>query len=208
LQQLSASIAHEVNQPITGAITYADAALRWLRAQPPNLDEVDRALGLILESNVRAGEVIHRIRALVKKVPPPKDRLDINEVILDVIALSRREIEKSGVSIEAELAEGLPAIRGDRVQLTQVTLNLMINAIDAMSETKEPGKLTISTAWSGTDLLVTARDSGPGLQTEAAEKLFKPFYTTKTSGMGMGLSISRSIIEAHRGRLWAGANAP
>jgi C4-dicarboxylate-specific signal transduction histidine kinase len=206
--QLSASIAHEVNQPITGAITFADAALRWLRAQPPNLEEVDRALGLILKSNIRAGEVIHRLRDLAKKVPPRMDRLDINEVILDVIALSRREIEKSSVLIETELAEALPAIQGDRVQLTQVTLNLVINAIDAMSEAKEPGRLTISTQWSGTDALVTVRDTGPGLQTEAAEKLFKPFYTTKTSGMGMGLSISRSIIEAHRGRLWASANVP
>ena len=206
--QLSASIAHEINQPITGAITYADAALRWLRAQPPNLEEVRQALGLILESGLRAGEVINQIRALVKKTPPRKDRFDINEVILEVVALTRHEIAKSGVSVETQLAKSLPAIRGDRVQLEQVVLNLVINAIEAMSGTTEgPRKLVISSARPDAGVLVTVRDSGLGLP-PGAERLFDAFYTTKSGGLGMGLSICRSIIEAHRGRLWATNNAP
>src|SRR4029077_314655 len=135
--QLSASIAHDVNQPIGGAISYADAALRWLGANPPNLEEVREALGLILESGVRAGEVIDRIRALIRKTPPQKDSLEINEVTLDVIALISRELEKNGISAQTQLAESLPAILGDRVQLQQVLLNLLINAIEAMSGMSE-----------------------------------------------------------------------
>jgi PAS domain S-box-containing protein len=207
--QLSASIAHEINQPITGVITYADAALRWLRAEPPNLKEVRLALGLILESGVRTGDVINRVRALVKKAPERKDRFDINEVIMEVITLTRREMAKSGVSVETQLAESLPVIRGDRVQLEQVTLNLVINAIEAMSETSAgPRELVISTAKADAGVLVAVRDSGPGLSPESVERLFEAFYTTKAEGLGMGLSICRSIIEAHDGRLWATANSP
>jgi PAS domain S-box-containing protein len=206
---LSASIAHEINQPITGAITYADSALRWLRAQPPNLEEVRQALGLILESSVRAGDVIDRIRALAKKAPPRKDSLEINEVVLEVIALTRCEMAKNSVSVQTELAESLPAIQGDRIQLQQVVLNLLINAIEAMSGTNEgPRELLISTAKTDVGLLVTVRDSGPGLPPESSDRLFNAFYTTKSGGLGIGLSICRSIIEAHRGRLWATANTP
>jgi PAS domain S-box-containing protein len=204
---LSASIAHEINQPITAAVTYADSALRWLRAQPPNLEEVGKALGVILQSSVRAGDVIDRIRALAKKAPPRKDRLEINEVVLEVIALTRSEMAKNGVSVQIELAESLPAIEGDRVQLQQVVLNLLINAIEAMSGTNEgPRELLISTAKTDAGLLVTVQDSGPGLPPESVDRLFKAFYTTKSDGLGMGLSICRSIIEAHRGRLWATTN--
>jgi len=206
--QLSASIAHEINQPITGAVTYADAALRWLRTQPPNVEEVGKALNRIVESGVRAGEVIDRIRALVKKAPPRKDRLKINEVVLEVIALTRGEIEKNRVLVETQLAEDLPTIRGDRVQLQQVILNLVINAIEAMSAgSREARELAISTATADAGVLVTLRDSGPGLPAEGAERLFEAFYTTKSSGLGMGLSICRSIIEAHQGRLWATSSA-
>jgi PAS domain S-box-containing protein len=207
--QLSASIAHEINQPIGAAVTYTDAALRWLGADPPNLEEVRKALGLILESTVRAGEVMDRIRALVKKAPPQKDSLEINEVILEVIALTSREMEKNGISAQAQLAESLPAIQGDRVQLQQVIVNLLMNAIEAMSGMSEgPRELLISTANSDPGVLVSVRDSGPGLTPESVERLFESFYTTKPRGLGMGLSICRSIVEAHDGRLWASANLP
>jgi PAS domain S-box-containing protein len=207
--QLSASIAHEINQPIGAAITYADAGLRWLSANPPNLEEIRQAFGLILKSGVRAGEVMDRIRALAKKAPPQKDSLEINEVILEVIGLTSREIEKNGISAHTQLAEGLPAIQGDRVQLQQVILNLLINAIEAMSGMSEgPRELLISTAKTDAGVLVSVRDSGSGLMRESVEQLFESFYTTKPGGLGMGLSICRSIIEAHGGRLWASANEP
>jgi len=207
--QLSASIAHEINQPLGAAVTYADAALRWLGANPPNLEEVREALGLILESGIRAGEVMDRIRALIRKAPPQKDSLEINEVILEVIALIGREIEKNGISAQTHLAESLPAIQGDRVQLQQVLLNLLINAIEAMSGMSEgPRELLISTSKSDSMVVVSVRDSGPGLAPESVERLFESFYTTKPDGLGMGLSICRSIIEAHGGHLLARANVP
>ena len=207
--QLSASIAHEINQPIGATITYADAGLRWLGANPPNLEEVRQAFGHILESGVRAGEVMNRIRALAKKAPLQKDSLEINEVILEVMALTSREMEKNGISAQTQLAESLPAIQGDRVQLQQVILNLLINAMEAMSGmSEEPRELLISTAKSDSEIVVSVRDSGPGLMPESVERLFDAFYTTKLGGLGMGLSISRSIIEAHGGRLWAIANEP
>jgi predicted ATPase/signal transduction histidine kinase len=207
--QLSASIAHEINQPIGAAITYADAALRWLDAHPPNLEEVREALGLILESGVRAGEVMDRIRAFAKKAPPRKDSLEINEVILEVIALISRETEKNGISAQTQLAETLPLIKGDRVQLQQVLLNLLMNAIEAMSGMSGgPRELLISTVKGDTGVVVSVRDSGPGLTPESSERLFESFYSTKPGGLGMGLSICRSIVEAHGGRLWANANEP
>ena len=207
--QLSASIAHEINQPIGAAVTYADAALRWLGASPPNLEEVREALSLILESGVRAGEVMNRIRALVRKAPPQKARLEINEVILEVVALISREMEKNGILAQKQLAESLPAIQGDRVQLQQVILNLLINAIEAMSGMCEGQReLLISTAKTNSGVVVSVRDSGPGLMPEGIEQLFESFYTTKPGGLGMGLSICRSIIETHGGRLWASANEP
>jgi signal transduction histidine kinase len=150
-----------------------------------------------------------RIRALAKKAPPQKDSLAINELILEVIALTSREMEKNGISARTQLVESLPAIQGDRVQLQQVILNLLINAIEAMSGMSEgPRELLISTAKTDPGVLITVRDSGPGLTAESADRLFESFYTTKPSGLGMGLSICRSIIEAHGGRLWAGANEP
>jgi PAS domain S-box-containing protein len=206
---LSASIAHEINQPLGAAVTYADAGLRWLGAHPPNLEEVRQAFGLIQESGVRAAEVINRIRALAKKAPPQKDSMEINEVIREVMALTSREVEKNGISAKIQIAESLPAVRGDRVQLQQVILNLLMNAIEAMSEMSEgPRELLISVARTDIGVLVSVRDSGPGLLPESAERLFEAFYTTKPDGLGMGLSICRSIIEAHGGRLWASANEP
>jgi PAS domain S-box-containing protein len=208
--QLSASIAHEISQPIGAALSYANAASRWLAAQSPDLEEVRRDLGFIVESGVRASEVIDQIRALVKKAPPRKNRLEINEAILQVIALAQDEMANNGISVRTQLAEALPAIQGDRVQLQQVILNLLINAIEAMSGMSEgPRELLISTAKTDSEgVLIAVRDSGPGLAPESVDRLFESFYTTKPNGLGMGLSICRSIIEAHDGRLWATANAP
>jgi C4-dicarboxylate-specific signal transduction histidine kinase len=208
--QLSASIAHEVNQPIAAAVTNAYAALRWLDVRPPDLEEVRQALGRIVNDGNRAGDVIGRIRDLIKKAPPRKDDLEINETILEVIAMTRGEVVKNGVSVRTQLAEGLPLIQGDRVQLQQVILNLIINAAEAMSGTDEGlRELLISTGNAESDgVVVAVRDSGPGLTPASLERLFEAFYTTKPGGLGMGLSICRSIIEAHRGRMWATANVP
>jgi signal transduction histidine kinase len=207
--ELSASIAHEVMQPITATITYARAALRFLNAQPPNLEETRQALGATVEQGNRATDVIQRIRALIKKAPPRKDALEINGAILEVIALTRNEILKNGVSVQTQLAEGLPLIQGDRVQLQQVILNLIINAVEAMSAVSEGAReLLISTGKDASGgVLVTVRDSGPGLNPESFDRLFDAFYTTKPGGMGMGLSICRSIVEAHGGRIWASLSA-
>jgi PAS domain S-box-containing protein len=208
--QLTASIAHEVNQPITAAVINAEAALRWLGAQPPDLEEVREALGLIVEDGTRAGNVIGGIRALIKKVPPQQAWLDINEAIREVAALTRGEAAKTGVSVQTDLADGLPLIYGDRVQLQQVILNLIINAIEAMSGVAETARaLLISTGQvEPGGVLVAVRDSGPGLDPASLEHLFDAFYTTKSGGMGMGLAICRSIIEAHEGQLCASANEP
>jgi PAS domain S-box-containing protein len=206
--QLSASIAHEVNQHIAAAVTNAYAALRWLDARPPDLGEVRQAIGRILKNGNRAGDVIGRIRDLIRKAPPRKDGLEINEAILEVIALTRGEAVRNGVSVQTQLAEGLPLIQGDRVQLQQVILNLIINAVEAMSGASEGlRELQISSGKAESDgVFVAVRDSGPGLAPASLEHLFEAFYTTKPGGLGMGLSVCRSIIEAHRGRLWATAN--
>ena len=208
--QLSASIAHEVKQPIAATATDAAAALRWLGAQPPNLEEARQALGRIIETSHRAGDVVGRIRALVNKAPPRKDRLDINEAIREVIELTRREAVKTGISMRTHLADGLPLIHGDRVQLQQVILNLVVNAVEAMSGVDAGARdLLISTGKVELDgVVVAVRDTGPGLAPATFGRLFDAFYTTKPSGLGMGLSICRSIIEAHGGRLWAEANEP
>jgi PAS domain S-box-containing protein len=208
--QLAASIAHEVNQPIAATVTNAEAALRWLDRRPPDLEEVRQTLACIAKDGNRAAEVIDEIRALIKKAPPRKDRLEINGAIREVIGLTRGEVVKNGVWVHAELAEGLPLIQGDRVQLQQVILNLVINSVEAMSGVGEGAReLLISTGKAEPDsVLVAVRDSGPGLAPATLERLFESFYTTKPSGLGLGLSICRSIIEAHGGRLWACANVP
>ena len=208
LGEMTAAIAHEINQPLTAVVNNAGACLRWLAGQAPNLEEARQSAALIIEDGHRAGEIISRVRALAKKAPPQKDWLDINETILEVIALARSQVQGNRVSIETQLADDVPLILGDRIQLQQVILNLIINAIEAMSGVNEgPRELLVG---SGKDesqsVLVTVRDSGPGLDPESVDRLFTAFYTTKPQGMGMGLAISRSIIEAHSGRLWAAPN--
>jgi signal transduction histidine kinase len=184
--------------------------LRWLEARPPNLEEARQALGSIVETGLRAGDIVDRIRALIQKAPPRKDRVDLNAAIREVIQLTHGEAMKNGVSVQAQLADGLPLIDGDRVQLQQLVLNLILNAFEAMSGASEGARdLLVSTgkAQSG-GVLVAVMDSGPGLGSANLERLFDAFYTTKPGGLGMGLSICRSIIDAHGGRLWASAKVP
>jgi PAS domain S-box-containing protein len=206
--QLTASIAHEVNQPIAATVTNAEAALRWLRAGPPNLEEVQQALTNIAKDGSRAGQVISRIRGLINKAPPPKDHLEINGVIREIIELTRGESAKNGVSVSADLADHLALVEADRVQLQQVLLNLIINALDAMGAANQgPRELLIRTeAVDSSGVLVAVQDSGPGLEAALLERVFESFYSTKPTGLGLGLSICRSIIEAHGGRLWASKN--
>jgi PAS domain S-box-containing protein len=208
--QLTASIAHEVNQPIAATVINAQAGLRFLGAQAMDLNKIREILSEIVKDGNRAGEVISRIRDLIKKAPPRRDRWEINGAIREVIELTRGEAVKNGISVQMELADGLPLIRGDRVQLQQVLLNLIINAIEAMSDLGDGAReLLISTGKIDSDgVLVTVRDSGPGLAPATLERVFESFYTTKPSGLGMGLSICRSIVEAHGGRLWASADIP
>jgi len=209
LGELTASIAHEVSQPIAATVTNAQAALHWLAAESPDLEEARQALAGIVKEGNRAMEVIGRIRDLVKKAPPRVARLDINDAVREVIELTRAEAMKYDVSVQTELADGLPPVKGDKVQLQQVVLNLIINAVEAISTVAEGARvLQISTVQAGSDVLITVRDSGPGLSAESLERIFKPFHTTKQSGLGVGLSISRYIVEAHGGRLWASANVP
>ena len=208
LGQLTASIAHEVNQPIAGALSSGNAALRWL--DKPDLKATRRAIERVIRDVRRAGDVISGLRALVKNAPRQTETFDINQAIHEVIIITRGEAEKNGISVETQLAQGLPPIQGDRVQVQQVVLNLAINAIEAMSEVgDEPKELVIRTAKSSEDfVLVVVRDTGPGLVPENADRAFEAFYTTKSEGLGMGLSICRSIVEAHGGKLTVTANAP
>jgi len=208
--QLSASIAHEVNQPVAAVLINAGAALRWLSTQTPDLKEAREALGRIAKDAKRAGEIIDRIRALIKKAAPQKDRVDVNETVLEVVALARSELLRDRVSLLTQLADDLLLVEGDRVQLQQVLLNLIVNAVEAMRGVGDNAReLRIGTEKDASGgVLLAVRDTGPGLDPQSEGRLFEAFYTTKPSGMGMGLSICRAIIEAHGGRIWAAANEP
>jgi two-component system, LuxR family, sensor kinase FixL len=211
LGELTASIAHEVNQPLAAVVTNGNACLRWLARQPPDLLEAQQAVGRIIKDGNRASEVIGRIRRLVKKAPSRKDWVDLNDIIHEVIALAQSEIQRHRISLITQLSDGLPLVLGDRIQLQQVILNLIINGIEAMSRLKEePRELLINAGKDDSNglLLVAVRDTGMGLDSANLDQLFDAFYTTKPDGMGMGLAISRSIIEAHGGRLWATVNSP
>jgi len=226
--ELTASIAHEINQPLGAVVNNASACLRWLAAK--DLEEARRSASLVIAEGHRAGEIIGRVRALAKKTPPQKGWLDINETIREVVALTRSEVQRNRVLLQTQFANDLPLIMGDRIQLQQVILNLLINGIEAMAGLDEGQRaLWVSSQKIGqtsaelaehtfedeaaaqaeqSNLLIAVRDSGPGLDPANFDRLFDPFYTTKPQGLGMGLAISRSIIEAHGGRLWVTPNTP
>ena len=205
LGELAASIAHEINQPLAAVITNGSACLRWLAGATPNLDEAREAIARIIRDGNRASDVIGRIRALVKKSGTEQVRLDINEVIQEVVGLIQSEIQKNGVALRLELAADFPRVLGDRVQLQQVILNLVMNGIEAMSAVTDRSRdlLIRSCPYESDKVLVAVQDSGVGIDRENLGKIFDAFYTTKPQGMGMGLAISRSIVENHGGRLWA-----
>jgi PAS domain S-box-containing protein len=210
LGELTASIAHEVNQPLAAVVNAAGACRRWLDGDTPNLEEAHRALDWITREGNRASEVIQRVRALAKKTDIEKVPLDVNDVVREVIALVQRQLMSQQVSLHVELASTLPTVTGDRVQLQQVIINLVMNGTEAMqSVTDRQRELVIRSRQDETEqVLVSVADCGVGISAENAGRLFNAFFTTKSSGMGIGLSICRSIIEAHGGRLWATANIP
>ncbi len=208
--QLAASIAHEVNQPIAALLTNAGAAVRWLDVKPPNLDKARLSIDRIISDGRRTADIVSRIREFAKNAPARNGPLEINEAILEIMILTRAAISEHGVLARMQLSEGLPRVWGDRVQLQQVILNLTMNAIEAMSEVSEgPRDLSIRTRKAELDgLLVEVSDSGAGLAQASLARIFEAFYTTKPNGLGMGLSICRSIVHAHGGRLWAIPNEP
>jgi C4-dicarboxylate-specific signal transduction histidine kinase len=203
--ELTASIAHEVNQPLAGIVANADACLAWLSNPQPNLDEAKKAASSMILAATLASEVIARIRSLITKATPERLKLNINEVIEEAVALARTETMNNNVSLVTELASDLPVVLGDRIQLQQVILNLAMNGIAAMSSTNgRPRRLLIRSQTQDADrVLVAVQDSGTGMSPDVMARLFEPFFTTKSQGIGMGLPISRSIIEGHGGRLWA-----
>ena len=210
LGELTTSVVHEVSQPLGAMIASAAAGARWLAADPPEIAEARSALDNIAADGKRAREVIARIRALAKHQAPRLELLDINRKILEVLALTEHELRSHDIVLQAQLGEALRRVAGDRVQLQQVLLNLILNAIEAMSGVHDgPRQLTIVSREDAPNaVVVEVRDSGTGLDPEGAERMFEAFYTTKAEGIGIGLSISRSIIEAHGGRLWASSNEP
>lgn len=210
LGELTASIAHEVNQPLAAVVTSGNACQRWLASQPPNIERASQALDRIVSNANRASEIIGRVRNLVKKAPSQLGLLSINEVAEEVIALMQNEAEQKSIVLYTRLAAGLPAVSGDRIQLQQVLLNLMMNAIEAVNACIEgPREIVVSSTWEQTNGVVLAvSDTGKGLAAGMGDEIFDAFQTTKPDGMGMGLAVSRSIAEAHGGRLWVTPNAP
>jgi C4-dicarboxylate-specific signal transduction histidine kinase len=203
--ELAASIAHEVNQPLAAVITNGNASLRWLAAPTPNVDEAREAVQRIVRDGHRAGDVIQRVRALLRKTGPQKAWLDLNDVIQEVRTLAQSEVRRHRVSLRPELAAGLPPVLGDRIQWQQVLLNLVMNGMEAMSAVADRSReLVIRSGTHGAQgIVVAVRDAGIGLDRQTLDRLFEAFFTTKPAGMGLGLAISRTIIEAHGGRLWA-----
>jgi C4-dicarboxylate-specific signal transduction histidine kinase len=207
--ELTASVAHEVSQPIAASLTNAKTCLRWLAGDTPNLEEAREAAKRIVQDQTRAGEIINRIRLLFKKTAPHRELVDINEVIREMIVLLRGETARYLISLQTQLAANLPRVMGDRVQLQQVMMNLTMNGIDAMTEVDGTRELVIaSRRVDDGRLTVSVSDTGVGLPPERADRIFDAFFTTKPHGTGMGLRISRSIVESHGGRLWAGENIP
>jgi C4-dicarboxylate-specific signal transduction histidine kinase len=210
LGELTASIAHEVNQPLAGVVSSGHACLRWLASDPPNVERASLSATRMIRDANRASEVIQRIRGLVKNAPPTKTWLDINEAIEEIAILCRGDIEQHRIAFRTQLLAGVPLVWADRVQLQQVFMNLLVNAIDALKLAGAgPRELSVTTARDKSGgVLASVRDSGVGLDPDKANDIFAAFHTTKTEGMGMGLTISRSIVEAHGGTLWAEPNMP
>jgi C4-dicarboxylate-specific signal transduction histidine kinase len=207
--ELTASLAHEVNQPIAAAITDANTCLRWLKRDQPDLKEANDAASRVVKDVTRAAEIISRVRLLFRKGNPQRELVDVNEIIREMAALMRAEISRHSISIQTELANDIPPIMADRVQLQQVLMNLMINGIDAMKDVNGTRRLAIKSQRAENDqLTVSVSDTGVGLPLQHADQIFNAFYTTKPHGTGMGLRISRSIAESHGGRLWAAENSP
>jgi C4-dicarboxylate-specific signal transduction histidine kinase len=206
--ELAASIAHEVNQPLTAVITSGNACIRWLGAQEPNVEEAMCAAALVIQEANRAAQIIARIRAFMKKAPPKVTPLDLNELITGVLALASHEIQRAGVLLRTELAGDLRPGMGDAVQLQQVVINLIMNAVEAMASSSGHALelLVTSQNMNSDEIVVSVSDAGAGISPDRLAEIFNPFFTSKPEGMGMGLSISRSIIEAHGGRLWAERN--
>ena len=206
---LTASLAHEVNQPIAATVTNAQACLNWLAGDPPNLEAARASAMSIVEDGTRAAEIISRTRLLFEKGSPRRELVDVNDVIREMIVLLSSEITRHGISVRTELASYLPRLMGDRVQLQQVLMNLIMNSVDAMKDVDETRELAIRSRQEDDGrLMVSVIDTGVGLPSQQAEQIFYAFFTTKPQGTGMGLSISRSIVESHNGRLWASDNAP
>jgi NO-binding membrane sensor protein with MHYT domain len=207
--ELTASLAHEVNQPIAAVVANADACLRWLARDTPNLEEAHAAATRILKDATRAAEIISRIRLLFKKHAPQREPVDVNEVIREMLVLLRSEVTRYSISVRTEQAADLPRVMGDRVQLQQIMMNLIINGIDAMKDVDGTRELAIKSQRAENEqVMVTVSDTGVGLPPHQADQIFNAFFTTKPHGTGMGLSISRSIVGAHGGRLWAADNSP
>jgi PAS domain S-box-containing protein len=206
--ELAASIAHEINQPLAAIVMNGNAALRWLTMEQPNLAKARDSAELIIRDGARAGQVISRIRAMLKKAPPSKTPLDVNEFVSEVVALTQSEMLRNSVSLRVDLAEDLPKVPGDRIQLQQVMLNLMVNAVEAMLAIQDRQRTLLITSgdFGDSSVRIAVSDNGPGIDSQTARHLFSAFSTTKPEGMGMGLAISRSIIEAHGGRLWTEPN--
>ena len=210
LAELTASIAHEVTQPLAGVVSSADACRRWLASQPPNIDRANQSLERISRDADRARNIVERIRGLTRNAPPQKAAVSVNETLREVLALTRGEVELNQIRLEAQLAKDLPFVWADPIQLQQVCLNLIVNAIESIKDLGSgPRNLLVSAEKDASDgVLLTVSDTGAGIDSENTEDIFNAFYTTKPEGMGIGLAISRSIIEAHGGRLWASGNVP
>jgi signal transduction histidine kinase len=207
--ELAASLSHEILHPIATARNNARAGMRFLEMNPPDLGEAREALGCVVRDADRARDIVGRMRDHIRKAPPRKERFDLNSAINEVLVLAQSVTHRNAVSVQTRLADGLLAVLGDRIQLQQVLLNLILNAAEAMGSVEEGAReLLICTEEDQTGALVAVRDSGPGIDPAHLDRVFDAFYTTKSSGTGMGLSICRSIIDAHGGKLWAEANEP
>jgi C4-dicarboxylate-specific signal transduction histidine kinase len=207
--ELTASLAHEVKQPIAAAVTDANTCMRWLAREHPDMEEAREAALRVVKGATRAAEIISRIRLLFNKGTPERELVDVNDVIGEMVFLLRSEAIRYNISVRTDLAADLPQLMGDRVQLPQVLMNLMVNSIDAMKDVDGRRELAIQSQRTENDqLLVSVSDTGVGLPPQQADQIFNAFFTTKSHGTGMGLRISRSIVESHGGRLWASANVP